>query len=143
MIGTGRRRGAGRVPTWAACNRSRIQSPFALRLSTRNEGGVAPELERARLMWWLTYWKFTKTQVVILKTSSLIQAREIVSMSGLDDGMTFQEGHELDAVRAKLVPAEYIAKMLGRRETEALLRKMDGQKNPGQRGGDRGKVCVE
>ena len=65
-------------------------------------------------MWWLTYRKFTQPQVVILKASSLIQAR--VSMSGLDNGMTFQEGHELDAARAKRVPKGYLAKMLGRRE---------------------------
>jgi hypothetical protein len=101
------------------------------------------ELERAPLMWWLTYRKFTKTQVVILQASSLIHARTIVSKSELDEGMTFQEGHELDAGRAKRVPEEYISKMLGRREAEALLRKMEGQKKPRQRGGDRGKVCVD
>jgi len=67
-------------------------------------------------MWWLTYRKFTEPQVVVLKVSSLIQARMIVSMSGLDNGMTFQEGHELDAARAKRVPKGYLAKMLGRRE---------------------------
>jgi len=39
--------------------------------------------------------------------------------------MTFQEGHELDAVREKLVPKEYIAKMMGRRLAEALLRKWE------------------
>jgi hypothetical protein len=76
-------------------------------------------------MWWLTYRKFTQPQVVILKASSLIQARMIVSMAGLDNGMTFQEGHELDGVRAKRVPKGYLAKMLGRREAELLLRIWD------------------
>jgi len=76
-------------------------------------------------MWWLTYRKFTQPQVVILKAGSLIQAKKIVSMSGLADGMTFQEGHELDAVKAKLVPKEHIAKMMGRRLAEALLRKWE------------------
>jgi hypothetical protein len=73
-------------------------------------------------MWWLTYRKFSEPQIVILKASSLIQARMIVSMAGLDEGMTFQEGHELDPARAKRVPKECLAKMLGRRQAESLLR---------------------
>jgi hypothetical protein len=82
-------------------------------------------------MWWLTYRKFTEPQVVILKASSLIQARMIVSMSGLDEGMTFPEGYELDAVRAKRVPKGYLAKMLERRAAEGMGAAI---KKPRQRG---------
>ena len=59
-----------------------------------------------------------------LEGHSLTQARKIVSMSGLDWN-DLPEGHELDPVRAKLVPKEYIAKMMGRRLAEALLRKWE------------------
>jgi hypothetical protein len=73
-------------------------------------------------MWWLTYRHFTRLQVIIIQAGSLVQAPTAVSVLRLDDGATFQEGHELDAVRVKRVSK---AALLSRRAAEAVLKKLE------------------
>jgi len=74
----------------------------------------------------MTYRRFTRLQVIIIQAGSLVQARMAVSVLGLDEGATFQVGHELDAPRSKRVPKSAIGKVLSRREAEAVLRKLKG-----------------
>jgi hypothetical protein len=76
-------------------------------------------------MWWLTYRRFTRLQVIIIRAGSLVQARMAVSVLGLDEGATYQEGHELDGPRAKRVPKAVVGKVLNRRKAEAVLRKLE------------------
>jgi hypothetical protein len=76
-------------------------------------------------MRWLTYRRFTRLQVIIVKAGSLVQARMAVSVLGLDEGATYQEGHELDGPRTKRVPKDAIGKVLSRRHAEAVLRKLE------------------
>jgi hypothetical protein len=76
-------------------------------------------------MWWVVYRRFTRLQFVIIEAGSLAQARDTVSALGLDDGATFQEGHELDGSRSKRVPKAVIGRVLNRRKAEAVLRKLE------------------
>jgi hypothetical protein len=86
-------------------------------------GGTA-ELEGARVMWWLMYHQAADIQVVIVKAQSMMEGRMIVSLAELDEGMTFQEGHQLDQLSAERMPEDCIAKALSRRQAEAVLTKL-------------------
>jgi hypothetical protein len=55
-------------------------------------------------MWWLAYRRSGRIMVLLVKATSLAHARLLASISGLDTGTSFQEGHELDPPRARRVP---------------------------------------
>jgi len=75
-------------------------------------------------MWWLVYHRATKTEVIIVKASSLIQARMRASIAGLDEGASFHEGHELHTAMARRVPRDSIGKMLTSRQAQRVLTKL-------------------
>jgi hypothetical protein len=77
-------------------------------------------------MWWLTYRRRKLIEVTIIAAASMVHARMLVAVAGLDKGAKFQEGHELDAPREKRVPKECIGRMLSGRQAEAVLRKLEG-----------------
>jgi hypothetical protein len=76
-------------------------------------------------MWWLNYLRDNRVQIVIVRAASLVQARMLASVSGLDADATFHEGRELDVPHAKRIPRECLGKVLSRREAEWVLKKLE------------------
>ena len=83
----------------------------------------------SRPLWWLTYRRDGKLSgVVIIEAHALIDARMQASLKGLEDGVAFAEGHQLDDAASKaMVPAKAIGRMLSIAEAKTVLKQIDGR----------------
>lgn len=75
-------------------------------------------------MWWLAYRRDGQILILLIRATSLMHARLLASVTELDAGTVFQEGHELDPPRARRVPKSYVGKPLGQHAASKLLRKL-------------------
>jgi hypothetical protein len=82
-----------------------------------------------RSVFWLTYCDPSGhvLGVAIQDSGSLVHARLRAAISEADRGARLCQGHELDPVTAKLVPAAAIGRMLKPNEATKLLRKIESQ----------------
>jgi hypothetical protein len=81
-------------------------------------------------MWWLTYHRSGKVVgVVVIEAPSLIDARMRAALEAVEAGVDFAEGHELDASRSALVPAEQLERMLSIDEANQLLKRLEEEKH--------------
>jgi hypothetical protein len=80
--------------------------------------------------WWLTYRRDGRLSgVVIIEAHALIDARMQASLKGLEDGVAFAEGHQLDDDASKArVPAKAIGRMLSIMEAKGLLKQLEGKR---------------
>jgi hypothetical protein len=77
-------------------------------------------------MWWLTYLRSGKmVGVVVIEAPSLIDARMRAALEAVEAGVDFAEGHEIDAARSALVPAEQLERLLSIEEANRLLKRLD------------------
>jgi len=77
-------------------------------------------------MWWLTYLRSGKTVgVVVIEAPSLIDARMRAALEAVEASVDFAEGHEIDAARSALVPAEQLERLLSIEEANQLLKRLD------------------
>jgi hypothetical protein len=77
-------------------------------------------------MCWLTYLRSGKTVgVVVIEAPSLIDARMRAALEAVEAGVDFAEGHEIDATRSALVPAEQLERLLSIEEANQLLKRLD------------------
>ena len=77
-------------------------------------------------MWWLTYLRSGETVgVVVIEAPSLIDARMRAALEAVEAGVDFAEGHEIDAARSALVPAEQLERLLSIEEANQLLKRLD------------------
>ena len=77
-------------------------------------------------MWWLTYLRSGKMAgVVVIEAPSLIAARMRAALEAVEAGVDFAEGHEIDAARSALVPAEQLERLLSIEEGNQLLKRLD------------------
>ena len=77
-------------------------------------------------MWWLTYLRSGKmVGVVVIEAPSLIDARMRAALEAVEAGVDFAEGHEIDAARSALVPAEQLERLLSIEEANRLLKWLD------------------
>jgi hypothetical protein len=88
-------------------------------------------------LYWLSYQRDGKVEVVIQPGGTLIFAHVGAGIAGLDQG-TFAEGHALDEATAVRVPANMVGKRLSANKAEKLLNALDHpsgakreQKRPG------------
>jgi hypothetical protein len=74
-------------------------------------------------LWWLTYndRRGRLHGAFIIEAASLTSARMSAADNALDIGVSFAEGHEVDAARSALIPPGYIDMMLPRKEAAGLL----------------------
>jgi predicted thioesterase len=76
--------------------------------------------------WWLTYNRRGRLHgVVVVETASLISACVGVADNALDKGVSFVEGHELDAEHVAGIPPGYVGMMLSHKEARQLLNRME------------------
>ena len=76
--------------------------------------------------WCLTYNRRGRLHgVVVIEAASLISACVGVADNARDKGVSFVEGHELDAERAARIPPGYVGMMLSRKEAEQLLDRIE------------------
>jgi hypothetical protein len=71
-------------------------------------------------LYWLVYRHNNQISVVIEPAPSLIHARIVAALAGLDEG-EFTEGHELDRKTEKQVPKAMIGCRLSQEEAKRLL----------------------
>lgn len=77
-------------------------------------------------LWWLTYGRHGRLHgAVIVEAASLTSACVGVADNALDRGVSFVEGHELDAERARRIPPGYVGMMLSCKEAERLLDRVE------------------
>lgn len=77
-------------------------------------------------LWWLTYNRHGRLHgLVIVEAASLISACVGVADNALDKGVSFVEGHELDAEHERRIPPGYVGMMLSRKEAEQLLKRIE------------------
>ena len=82
-------------------------------------------------LFWVCYRKSGQVSVAIIDAPSLIHARMRAALDGTAAGVTFAEGHELDADHAARVPRNRIGTMLSRDEAAALLDRIErGKRRP-------------
>src|SRR5438270_13457935 len=75
---------------------------------------------------WLCYHRDGRPfAIVIIEAATLAEAPRAASFANLGRGAVYREGHTLDGVRAALVPAAAIGRMLTLAEAEALLDDLD------------------
>ena len=88
---------------------------------------ITNPLPRSVSRFWLTYRDLAGrlTGVVILESPSLLLAGLQVMSEGLDQGMSFREGHELDGDAASLIAPDLMGRMLSREETAQLIRRLE------------------
>jgi hypothetical protein len=76
--------------------------------------------------WWLTYNRRGRLHgVIVVEAASLISARVGVAGNALDKGVSFVEGHELDAERASRIPPGYVGMPLSQKEAGQLLKRIE------------------
>ena len=63
--------------------------------------------------------------VFIIEAASLLSARMGAADSALDEGVSFAEGHELDAARSARIPPGYVGVMLSCKEAAQLLDRIE------------------
>ena len=74
-------------------------------------------------MWWLTYLRSGKmVGVVLIEAPSLVDARMRAALEAVEASVDFAEGHEIDAARSALVPAEQLERLLSIDEANRLLK---------------------
>ena len=77
-------------------------------------------------MWWLTYLRSGKmVGVVLIEAPSLVDARMRAALEAVEASVDFAEGHEIDAARSALVPAEQLERLLSIDEANRLLKWLD------------------
>jgi hypothetical protein len=107
--------------------RGRSPAPFRFRSSCIL--AITNVLHRIRDVsrFWLTYRDLAGrlTGVVILDSPRLLLAGLQVMSEGLDRGMTFREGHELDGDAASLIAPDLMGRMLSREETAQLIHRLE------------------
>jgi hypothetical protein len=71
--------------------------------------------------------------VVVIEAPSLIDARLRAALEAVEAGVDFAEGHEIDTVRAGLVPPERLERLLSIEEANRLLKDLmkSTNRNPG------------
>jgi hypothetical protein len=78
------------------------------------------------MMWWLTYLRSGKmVGVVLIEAPSLVDARMRAALEAVEASVDFAEGHEIDAARSALVPAEQLERLLSIDEANRLLKWLD------------------
>jgi hypothetical protein len=77
-------------------------------------------------LWWLTYNRHGRLHgVVVVEAASLISAYIGVADNALEKGVSFVEGHELDAARSALIPPGYVGMMLSQKESRQLFHRIE------------------
>jgi hypothetical protein len=77
-------------------------------------------------LWWLTYNRHGRLHgVVVVEAASLISACIGVADNALEKGVSFVEGHELDAERAARIPPGYVGMMLSQKEARQLFHRIE------------------
>jgi hypothetical protein len=78
-------------------------------------------------LWWLTYndQHGRLYGAFIVEAASLLSARKSAADSALHKGVSFAEGHELDAARSAQIPPGYVGMMLSRKEAAQLLNRIE------------------
>jgi hypothetical protein len=75
---------------------------------------------------WLSYNQSGRLLgVLILDSSSLMEARMQASVDRIDQGAAFKKGYPLDQVAADLVPVTAIGRMLDPVEVEKLIKRFE------------------
>ena len=110
-------------PGCAAVRGREVDSPHSeIDLATRANNPRFVGVSR----FWLTYQKSGRLfGVVILDSSSLIDARRLAASDRIDLGEQFANGSELAADLAALMPATAIGRMLTPEETYELIERFD------------------
>jgi hypothetical protein len=78
-------------------------------------------------LWWLTYndQRGRLHGAFIIEAASLISARISAADNALDKGVSFAEGHEVDAARSARIPPGYVGMMLSRKEAAGLVNRIE------------------
>ena len=83
--------------------------------------------------WWLTYNRRGRLHnVVVVEATSLISACTGVADNAVERGVSFVEGHELDAERAARIPPGYVGMMLSHKEARQLRNRIERRDDKGR-----------
>jgi hypothetical protein len=77
-------------------------------------------------LWWLTYKRRGRLHGGGgVEAASLISACIGVADNALEKGISFVEGHELDAAQSALIPLGYVGMMLSQKESAQLFHRIE------------------